>query len=102
MQAYMFHSSDCDIEPYFMIILSFAVDLGRFIQTKLSLDFRDFKIQISKYEIPRTALFFTSSRFRDSSLRRRDFETRRKFAETHHFSRTILYPLHCILHMAKS
>ena len=55
------------------------------------------EIQISKcrIRIPRPVLFFTSSRFRDSSLRHRDFETRRKFAETHYFSRTILYPLIC-------
>ena len=54
---------------------------------------RDSEIQIAKCEIPiPAALFFTSSRFRDSSLRRRHFETHRKFAETRYFSRTILHP----------
>ena len=75
-----------------MIILSFVVVLGQFIQTKLSLDFRDFEIQISKYRDSETRFNFTSSKFRDSSLRHQDFEVRRKFAETHHFSMTILYP----------
>ena len=48
--------------------------------------------RILEFEIPISALFFASPRFRDSCLRRRDFETRVKFAETHHFSRTILHP----------
>ena len=48
--------------------------------------------QISKFEDQRPALFFASSRFRDLSLRHRYFETRLKFADTHDFSRTILYP----------
>ena len=81
-----------------MIILCFAVVvvavLRRFTQIKLSLGLRHSETQISKFEIPIPALFFASSRFRDSSLRRRDFETRLKFAETHDFSRTILYPLY--------
>ena len=79
-----------------MIILCFAVVvvvvLRRFTQIKLSLGLRDSETQISKFEIPRPALFFASLRFRDSSLRRQDFETRLKFAETHDLSRPILYP----------
>ena len=80
-----------------MIILCFAVVvvvavLRRFTQIKLSLGLRDSETQISKFEIPIPALFFANSRFQDSSLRSRDFETRLKFAETHDFPRTILYP----------
>ena len=45
------------------------------------------RLRVSNFKMrdSETSFIFSSSRFRDSSLRRRDFETRLKFAETHYF-----------------
>ena len=76
-----------------------VIVLWQFTEIKLALGLQDSKTQISKFTILRPALFFASSRFSDSGLQCRDFETRLKCAETYDFSRTILYPLLTIEHI---